>query len=42
VARRELGWENLFPRVLDRLVVGTEEEPLHRLVEFFQKRMAAA
>ena len=42
VARRELGWENLFPRALDRLVVGTEEEPLHRLVEFFQKRMAAA
>jgi uncharacterized protein (DUF58 family) len=40
VVRRELAWESLFPKELQRLAIRTDADPLHALVGFFQRRMA--
>ena len=39
VAQREAGWESLFPNVLARLNVTTDENRLDALVRFFHARM---
>ena len=41
VAAREAGFRALFPNVLSRLTVRTDEERLEALVRFFHRRMAA-
>jgi hypothetical protein len=41
VAQREASWQALFPNVLSRLVVTTEENRLDALVRFFHARMRA-
>jgi uncharacterized protein (DUF58 family) len=41
VAQREAGFRTLFPNVLSRLTVRTDEERLDALVRFFHRRMAA-
>jgi uncharacterized protein (DUF58 family) len=41
VAQREAGFRALFPNVLSRLTVRTDEERLDALVRFFHRRMAA-
>jgi uncharacterized protein (DUF58 family) len=41
VTQREAGFRGLFPNVLSRLTVRTDEERLDALVRFFHRRMAA-
>lgn len=41
-AEREESWQTLFPDVLSRLVVSTEQNRLDALVRFFHARMRAA
>ena len=41
VAQREAAFNAIFPNVLSRLTVRTDEERLEALVRFFHRRMAA-
>ncbi len=41
VQARDAGFRAIFPNVLSRLTVGTDEERLEALVRFFHRRMAA-
>jgi len=40
-ASRDTAWKTLFPDVLSRLVVGTDQNRLDALVRFFHARMRA-
>ena len=40
-AERERAWRGLFPDPLTRMVAGTDEDPLDKLVRFFHARMRA-
>jgi hypothetical protein len=40
-AQREAAWQSLFPNVLSRLNITTEENRLDALVRFFHARMRA-